>query len=122
MTARGVEVVRHGDIVVAGIVGDIDLANTPTVSATVLGAVPNDVLGLVVDLSCVRYIDSVGVRMLFTFVRSLHAARQGMAIAIPPESPVRTLLKVTHLDEATVLRPTVEDAVAALRQGGTPQY
>jgi anti-anti-sigma factor len=92
------------------------------VSATVLESVPNDAVGLVVDLGDVRYIDSVGIRMLFTFVRSLHAARQGMAIVVPAGSPVRKLLKVTHLDEATVFRASVDEATAALREGGTPQY
>jgi anti-sigma B factor antagonist len=106
MSLHGVEVSRAGDVVVARLDGDIDLANTPTVSARVLEAVPNDASGLVVDLSGVRYIDSVGIRMLFTFVRALQASRQSMALAVPPESPVRKLLKITHLDEATVFRPS----------------
>ena len=112
MSTRGVEVTMSESVVVARLVGDIDLANTPSVSSVVLESVPNDALGLVVDLSGVRYIDSVGIRMLFTFVRLLHASRQGLAVAVPPESPVRKLLKITHLDEAIV----------ALREGGTPQY
>ena len=117
-----VEVSRQGDIVVARLQGDIDLANTPTVSAAVLEAVPNDALGLVVDLSAVRYIDSVGVRMLFTFIRSLRAVRQEMAIAVPHDSPVRKLLKITHLDEATLFQASVDEAADALREGGTPRY
>ncbi len=122
MTPPPVEVTRREDIVVARLEGDIDLANTPTVSAAVLEGVPNDALGLVVDLSDVRYIDSVGVRMLFTFIRSLQASRQGMAIAVPEGSPVRKLLKITHLDEATVFRGSVDEAADALRDGGPPQF
>ncbi len=117
-----VEVTRRDDIVVARLEGDIDLANTPGVSTAVLEGVPNDALGLVVDLSDVRYIDSVGVRMLFTFIRSLQASRQGMAIAVPEGSPVRKLLKITHLDEATVFRGSVDEAADALRDGGPPQF
>jgi anti-anti-sigma factor len=122
MSGRGIEIEQRDDVVIVRLEGDIDLANTPTLSATILEAVSNDVLGLVVDLSAVRYIDSVGIRMLFNFVRSLHAARQGMAVAIPPDSPVRKLLKITHLDEAVVLRDNVDEAVIALRESGTPQY
>ena len=120
--SRGVDISLRDDVVIAHLDTEIDLANTPAVSAAILEAVPNDAVGLVIDLGDVRYIDSVGIRMLFTFVRSLHAARQGMAIAVPADSPVRKLLKITHLDEATELRPTVDEAVAALREGGTPQY
>ena len=35
---------------------------------------------------------------------------------------MRKLLKITHLDEATVFRDSVDDAIDALREGGTPQY
>jgi len=120
--SRGIELSQRYDVVIARLEGEIDLANTPTISAAILEAIPNDAAGLVVDLSGVRYIDSVGIRMLFTFVRSLHASRQGMAIAIPPESPVRKLLKITHLDEAAVLRDAVDDAIDALRESGAPKY
>jgi anti-sigma B factor antagonist len=120
--SRDVDITLRDDVVVARLGAEIDLANTPTVSAAILEAVPNDALGLVVDLSGVRYIDSVGIRMLFTFVRSLHAARQGMAVAVPPDSPVRKLLKITHLDEATEFRDTVDEAVVAVGETGAPQY
>lgn len=122
MSVHGVEITVADNVVVARLSGDIDLANTPTVSATILEAVPNDALGLVLDLSDVRYIDSVGIRMLFTFVRTLHASRQGMAIALAPDSQVRKLLKITRLDEATAFRATVGEAAKALREGGSPQY
>ena len=122
MTSRSVNISQHDDIVIARLSGEVDLANTPSVSAALLEAVPNDSAGVVIDLADVRYIDSVGIRMLFTLVRSLHASRQGMAIAVPPESPVRNLLKITHLDEATELRDSVDEAIVALREGGTPQY
>ena len=122
MSLQGVEVTVAGDVVVARVGGDIDLANTPTVSAKILEAIPNDAVGLVLDLSDVRYIDSVGIRMLFNFVRTLHASRQGMAVALPADAPVRKLLKITHLDEAAVFQETIEEATKALREGGTPQY
>lgn len=122
MSTRGVDITVEDAVVVARLEGDIDLANTPSVSATVLESIPNDSLGLVVDLTDVRYIDSVGIRMLFTFVRSLHASRQGMAIAVPQDSPVRKLLKITHLDEATVFRASLDEAIATLRENGTPPY
>jgi anti-sigma B factor antagonist len=122
LSGRGIDIALLDDAVVARLEGDIDLANTPTLSATILEAIPNDAIGLIVDLTDVRYIDSVGIRMLFTFVRSLHASRQGMAVVVPADSPVQKLLKITHLDEAAVFRGTVDDAIVALRESGTPQY
>jgi anti-sigma B factor antagonist len=119
---HGIEVRFVDDVVVARVAGDIDLANTAGISAKILEAVPNDALGLVLDLSGVRYIDSVGIRMLFNFVRTLHASRQGMAIALPVDSPVRKLVKITHLDEATIVQASVEAAIQALAERGAPLY
>ena len=51
MSRPGIELDQHDDVVIARLEGDIDLANTPTLSATILEAIPNDVLGLVVDLA-----------------------------------------------------------------------
>jgi hypothetical protein len=44
-----------------------------------------------------------------------------MAVAIPSDSPVRKLLKITHLDEAAEFRDSIDEAVAALR-AGSPRY
>ena len=122
MNGHHLEITHQGNVVIARLDGEIDLANTPAVSSAVLEAVPNDALGLVIDLTGVRYIDSVAIRMLFTFVRALHDSRQGMAIAVPPDSPVRRLLKITHLDQATEFRDSVAEAVVALQESGAPQY
>ena len=91
-------------------------------STQLLQAVTNDTLGLIVDLSGVRYIDSVGIRMFFTLVGALHASRQGLALALEDGSPIRTLIKITDLDEAAALRPTVQECLDALRSGGLAIY
>ena len=122
MTARDVTVERRDGVVVACLEGDVDLANTPMISTQILEAVPNDALGLVLDLGHVRYIDSVGIRMLFGLVRSLQASRQGLAIAVDVASPVRKLLKITNFDEAVTLRATVDECIQALREGPTAPY
>jgi anti-sigma B factor antagonist len=114
MTARDVEIERCGDVVIARYEGEIDLANAPMISTQILGAVPNDAIGLVIDLSAVRYIDSVGIRMLFSLVRSLQSVRQGLAIALEQGSPIRKLLKITALDEAVMLRSSLDECAAAL--------
>jgi anti-anti-sigma factor len=114
VTARDVQIDRRVDVVVARVEGEIDLANAPMISTQILGAVPNDAIGLVIDLSSVQYIDSVGIRMLFSVIRSLEATRQSVAISLDQGSPIRKLLKMTALDEAILLRSSVDDCAAAL--------
>jgi anti-sigma B factor antagonist len=122
MTRRDVEISRQANIVVARLDGEVDLANAPLLSTQMMEAVGHDGLGLVVDLSRVRYIDSVGVQMLFSLLGTLQASRQAVAIALDEGSPIRKVIKVTRLDEAAVFRPSVEECVAALQAGGSALY
>ena len=115
MTARDVQLDHRGDVAVARFEGEIDLANAPMISTQILAGVPNDAIGLVIDLSAVDYIDSVGLRMLFSVVRSLQASRQAVAIALEQASPIRKLLKMTAVDEATLLRSSVDECASALQ-------
>jgi anti-sigma B factor antagonist len=102
-------------VVVAAIEGEIDLSNASAVSESIIHALPNDSLGVVVDLSEVRYIDSAGIGMFFEAIRRLAERRQTLALALPDESPVRRLLKITNLDGAATVRSTVDESVTALR-------
>jgi anti-sigma B factor antagonist len=104
----------HG-IVVARIAGDLDLSNLHAVQAALTDALPNDALGLVVDLTPVNFIDSSGVETLFRLQRGLSIRRQRFAVALPPEARTRRALELGRAGGELVLRPTVAEAVEALR-------
>lgn len=122
MTGRPLELRRVGDFVVARLTGDIDLRNVTSISSDISDAVGNNSLGLVVDLEATRYIDSVGVHMLFTLIRRLEASRQGMALLIAEESPIRNLVKITNLDEVVDVRPTLEECLTVLEARAGDAY
>jgi anti-anti-sigma factor len=109
-----VEVVRLG--------GDIDLASARRVEERVFGAVGNEALGLVVDLSGVRHLDSAGVRLLFQLASRLERSRQRLALVVPEDSPVRRVLVFAQLDQRAPLSPTVEEAMAQLRSGASQPW
>ena len=119
MTARDVRIQRCDDVIVAHLEGEIDLANTPMILTQILQAVAGDAIGLVVDLSGVRYMDSVGVHMLFRLIRTLLGSGQGLAIVMEGTSPLRKLLKITNLDEAAALRASIDECIEALRNHPT---
>ena len=64
----------RGEIVVAHVTGELDLAGAPSTGETIGAAVPTSARGLVVDFSELEFIDSSGVAMLFGLVRRLAAA------------------------------------------------
>ena len=94
--------------VVARLAGDIDVSQVDQVTSAILGGVPNSVRTIVIDLSDVSYLDSTGIQMLFDLIRRFHSARQAIGVVVPTESPLSTLLKITHVHEACPVAQTVE--------------
>lgn len=114
MSAPRAEIGRLGPFVVARLDGDLDIANVEEVRLHILDAMPGDAHGLIVDLSTVRYVDSAGVHMFFELVRKLDARRQKTAVAVPEDSPVASLLKITNVSEAVPVCTTVDACAEAL--------
>jgi anti-sigma B factor antagonist len=79
--------------------GDIDLANVGQFGDTLTKAAA-DSDSITVDLSEVSYCDSTAVRALFAV-----AATTKIALIVPAEGPITTLLGISGLDRvATVIR------------------
>jgi anti-anti-sigma factor len=102
-------------IEIARFEGDIDLPRARELEPELLRAVGNEAVGLVVDLSGVRHIDSAGVRLLFQLASRLGLRRQRLAVVVPTGSPVRRVLDLVGLDSRALLASTVEEAITSLR-------
>ena len=108
------DVSRQGDVVVAQVVGDIDLSNSAELRRALTDAAAPEATGVVVDMSEVGYIDSTGLTVLSDLARDLDLRRQRLAVVVPPESGVRRLLELVQLDRVIALRESLDDASAAL--------
>jgi anti-anti-sigma factor len=111
-------------LLLARLTGDLDLSNLHAVHTALLDAMPNDALGLVVDLAGVEFLDSSGVEMLFRLERSLAIRQQRFAVAIRPDATVRRALEVSGAAGEMALCPSVDAALAVLgaaRQGDAQQ-
>jgi anti-sigma B factor antagonist len=117
-----IEITVDGSVVVVRLRGEIDMTTTPTISAHVLDALTPDASGLIVDLTEIRYVDSGGVHLLFELARRLEAGRQGLALVVSDESPLRRLLKITNLAEAVAICTTHGDAMIAVGSGARRAY
>jgi anti-anti-sigma factor len=80
-----------------------------------LSAVRNEDLGLVIDLSDARYIDSVGVSVLFELAERLSDRQLRFAVVMPDGGLVQRVLTIVHLDSVAEVHPGLDDALAALR-------
>jgi anti-anti-sigma factor len=99
-----------GEVLTARITGEIDLSNASELEETIVDAVPNTALGMVVDLSGVEYLDSAGVRMLVHLVERFRWRQQVIRAAAPDGSRVRGVLSMAGADGVIPVDATVTEA------------
>ena len=111
------EIDETGGVHVARLEGELDLSNVVDLGDALASAVPEEALGLVVDLAGIRPIDSAGVRMLFDLRRRLRQRRQGFALAVPANARIRDVLELAAVGDTVPLMAAVDTAVEAVRAG-----
>ena len=111
--SANIEFDHRDSIGIARLSGDVDITQASALREQLLGAVRNDDLGLVVDLTDARYIDSVGVSLLFELAERLAGRQLRFAVVVPDEGLVERVLTIVDLDSVAEVHPA-RDA-AALR-------
>jgi stage II sporulation protein AA (anti-sigma F factor antagonist) len=98
------------------VAGDLDLAGVPSFLGY-LNRASDGGSNLIVDLSRLRYIDSSGINTLLAVQKTF--ARAGRRIVLAAVSPrMLRVLKIISLEQLLPVYPTVDAALASLRDGG----
>jgi anti-sigma B factor antagonist len=105
---------------VARVDGEIDLSNAEPLRQEIVALVPNQALGLVVDFTGVRYLDSSGIRLLFDTARRLEHRQQRMAAVVPVGTPVREILDMAGAEGSLALAETLDEARVLVVKGCRP--
>ena len=108
-----IEVNRHDNAVVAVIHGDVDLSNIDVVRRKLDAALEAGTIRHIVDLTHTTFIDSVGIHLLFALAESLRTRRQELRIAVPDESSVARVLRLTDVPSVIPMFSDVAGALAA---------
>ncbi len=102
--------------VVTQLEGEVDASNAEHVGEHALAQVTNEAIGLVLDLTSVRYVDSAGIEMLFGLRDRLERRRQRLALVVPDDAPIMQMLVLSAVQQLVPVAPTRAEAVAALRE------
>jgi anti-sigma B factor antagonist len=106
----------HRDSVgIARLSGDVDITQASVLREQLLGAVRNDDLGLVIDLTDAHYVDSVGVSLLFEMAERLTGRQMRFAVVVPREGIVQRVLTIVDLGSVADVHAGLDDALAAVR-------
>ena len=109
-----IDVAADGAVAIASISGEIDLSDGAQFADEVLARMPDECTGLVVDLSELRYIDSAGIRSLFEIAAALDRRDQPFALAVPQDSLLRSVLKITRVEEVASICSNRQDALSSV--------
>jgi anti-sigma B factor antagonist len=98
------------------VAGEIDLLTGPTLREKLTCAI-NDVAGhLVVDLSAVRFLASIGLNILVEILEAQEAVNRHMALVVNGNRAVTHPLQTTGLDQVFDIYAEVSTAVEHARQ------
>jgi anti-anti-sigma factor len=114
MRLADVRVEQRNRVVVASVEGEIDLSNADELGTSLATQMTNDALGLAIDLSGVRYMDSAGIQVVYELRERLRNRGQKLRLVVPADCLVARTLELVNASETLGIVDTADAAVAAL--------
>ncbi len=106
---------HHDAVSVVRLTGEVDIVQAHELRGRLLGAVRNEDLGLVVDLTEAAYVDSVGVSILFELAEKLSERQLRLAVVVPQGGLVERVLGIVDVGSVAEIHRGVDDALTAIR-------
>ena len=108
-------VADHDGVSVVSVSGEIDLATAPALEQAISAVVDEGPTALVIDLSAVEFLGSVGLKILAATYEKLNGRAEFGVVARGPAT--RRPIHLTGLDKTFPLYPTLDDALTGVRDG-----
>lgn len=105
----------HDGVVVLSIGGEIDLVTAPALEEAIGGVITDNPQALIIDLSGVEFLGSVGLKILAATYEKLGDSAEFGVVARGPAT--RRPIHLTGLDKTFPLYPTLDDALTGVRDG-----
>lgn len=93
--------------------GEVDIYTAPEFEQTLERALEGGVLGLIVDLARVKFIDSTGLSVLVGGVKQMRERGGALAVVCADES-IQRVFRVSGLDRILAVCATREEATGVL--------
>jgi anti-anti-sigma factor len=102
---------RQSDACVATVTGEIDISNADEIRMLLEDRLVEDAALHVIDLTETQYLDSAGIRMLFTVAERLRERGRTLHIVVPDDSAVRRLMLIVELPSRVALHPALSEVL-----------
>jgi anti-anti-sigma factor len=114
--SANIELDHRDSVGIARLTGEVDITQVGVLRGQLLGAVRNDDLGLVVDLTDASYVDSVGVSLLFELAERLTGRQLRFVVVVPKEGLIRRVMTIVDLESVAEVQPGLDEALAGFRR------
>jgi anti-sigma B factor antagonist len=101
-------------VLIAGLTGEIDMSNAVDVYQSLIDRITRDVLGVAIDLTGVRYLDSAGILMLFRLRSHFETTGQDLRLILTPGSLVAETLELVDVPGTIGVVDSTAGALAEL--------
>jgi anti-anti-sigma factor len=110
------DIERQEHSLVAHLQGEVDRSNAGSLERDIIAATPNTTAGVVLELSEVDYIDSSGIRMLFTIHKQLEQRGQHLRVVAPDTTRIKRVLDCLGVDAVVPVDADLSVSLAQLAQ------
>jgi stage II sporulation protein AA (anti-sigma F factor antagonist) len=88
------------------VTGEIDMDNAAQVEQQILAAISNQLTSVTLDIGGLDYLDSAGLRVLFTLGTRLEDLQIAGRLLVPTESPIRRVVDLSGVAGAIPVSPS----------------
>ena len=106
---------EHDGVRVVAVAGELDISNVAALEQATFD-LPNEALGMVLDLSAATFIDSATVGLLFDLHGALARRGQPLRVVCSQGAPARRVLDLMSFDDDALGDEGPAAAVAAVRR------
>lgn len=103
-----------GEVIVAHLMGEIDMSNADELGSAITGQVPREARALVLDLREVGYVDSAGIQLIFHMRKRLDDRGKQLRLVVAPGAAIAEALRVAGVPQVIGALESVDAAIATL--------
>jgi anti-sigma B factor antagonist len=114
-----VQFFEHERVVIARLIGEVDLSNADMIETAIVEAISNHALALILDATALGYLDSAGIHLIYKLREKLRARGQSLRLVVPADSPANDALRLAGVSRNVETVETLEAALAEFSSDDT---
>ena len=114
MSSADLDTTLMDGVLVARVRGEIDMSNAGEIGSAVAARISNEVLGLILDLTEVEYLDSAGLHTIFDLRARLRDRGQQLRLVVPQGATIAQAVEIMDIPRTVGVAESAESALESI--------